>query len=112
MPQPQHVFHQFITDIITEAGFTDVSSEFQTSFHERMQLAFAKRLGIEAVALLAEPELMAFEKLLEENAQPDPNHIYNFFTKSIPDFDSRLLGIMKQFRTEFLQTASTVTSKA
>ena len=55
---------------------------------------------------------MAFEKLLEENAQPDPNHIYNFFTKSIPDFDSRLLGIMKQFRIEFLQTASTVTSKA
>ena len=112
MPQPQNVFHQFITDIIAEAGFTAVSAEFKTAFHERMQLAFAKRLGIESVALLADPELLAFEAMLEKNAQPDPNHLYNFFAKSVPNFDAKLLEIMKKFRTEFLQSASAVTTKA
>ena len=77
-----------------------------------MQLAFAKRLGIESVALLADTELMAFEKMLEKNEQPDANNIYNFFAKSVPDFDDRLLGIMKKFRTDFLQNASAVTTKA
>lgn len=105
----QDVLKQFVDDTINAAGFGEVAEEVKRSFRDRIEVAFAKRLGLEAVNLLGEDDLPQFEKFVEGNPTASPNDIYNFFATHVPEFETKVLDVMKRFQVEFLQAAATVT---
>ena len=104
-----NVFQQFLDDTLSAAGFADAPEVTKKSFRDRMEVAFAKRLGLEAVNLLGAEDLQEFEKWIVDNPQPDPNNLYKFFADRVPNFETKILDVLKQFQVEFLQAASTVT---
>lgn len=106
----QDIFQQFLDDTLQAAGFADAPEQVKQSFRDRMEVAFAKRLGLEAVHLLGAEDLQEFQKWAGDNPQPNPNDLYKFFADRVPDFENKILNVMKQFQVEFLQAASAVTS--
>ena len=102
------VISGFIDDTIAAAGFAAAPEDIKKAFRERVELAFSKRLGVESLALLEGDDLVAFQNMLGDKAKATPQMLFQFFDSHIPDFETKVAGIMKEFQAEFVRAAQAV----
>lgn len=104
----QDIFQKFIDDTLAAAGFAEAPEDFKTSYRERMELMFAKRLGVDCLAMLDKEDMVAFKELAEKQPPASPQTIFQFFQKHIPSFEKKIVEIMREFQAEFVQAAKAV----
>jgi LmbE family N-acetylglucosaminyl deacetylase len=105
---PKNLFEAFFDETLKAAGFAEAPEEFKKGYRERLELAFAKRLGVDAVAMLDPDDIAEFKEMIEQNPDASPQMILEFFQKHIPNFEEKVAMIMKEFQEEFIQAAKAV----
>lgn len=106
----QDIFKIFIEDTIAAAGFAQAPDDFKESYRERLELAFAKRMGTDLAAMLDKQALLDFNELIEKNPTAAPQTLFDFFSKHIPHIEKVIVDIMKEFQAEFVRAAKSVPS--
>lgn len=104
----RETFQIFIDDTIAAAGFKDAPEDFKEAYRERIELAFAKRMGTDLAAMLAKESLLEFNEMIEKNPTAAPETLFEFFSKHIPNIEQAIVDIMKEFQAEFIQAAKAV----
>jgi hypothetical protein len=111
MPTNQNLIKQFIEDCIVAAGFGSLPEAFKNTYKQRLEIAFAKRLGIGATKLLADKDLKDFAALSQQDPKPSPEEIFNFYNSRIQNFDEKILEIMKNFQKNYVGGAKKLQKK-
>lgn len=98
----------FINETIAAAGFADAPDDVKNTFRERVELAFSKRLGVESLALLSGKDIVKFQKMVAGKQKATPQILFEFFNSHIPQFETKVAGVMKNFQDEFVRAAKAV----
>lgn len=105
---PQSAFQSYFDDVIKSAGFSDAPEDFKQAYRERLEIMFAKRLGVDCLSMLDAEAMAEFKELSEKNPNTTPQQIFEFFQSHVPDLETKIVDIMKEFAEEFVKAAKAV----
>lgn len=93
---------QFIKTVIKKAGMENLPKKFLDEYEGKLILEAQRRLGILMVKELDEKGIKAFDKLTQENPNPDQKALLDFFNSYIPDFKQKTENGLQDFGQEFV----------
>lgn len=110
MPKKQNkdFIKQFITETVEKAGFSHLPKNFVDSYKERLEIALAKRIGVQATALLGEKAMSKFTGMLRKNPKTPASKIFQFYNNNIENFSEKVAEILFQFQQEYVETAKRI----
>ncbi len=89
---------EFIKNMLMKVGFQD--NEAMPSLIEQTLLVFNDRLQTEILTALSDDQMDQFDKLI--SSDPDDQKIYDFFNKSIQDFDNFMDWLYDKFEKMYI----------
>jgi len=93
---------QFIKDIIKKAEMENLPKKFLDEYEDKLIMELQRRIGVLMVKELDEQGIKEFDKLMQENPNPDQKILLNFFNVHIPDFKQKLEKGLQDFAQEFV----------
>lgn len=112
MPKKQNkdFIKQFIAETVEKAGFSELPKNFVDSYKERLESALAKRIGVQASALLGEKAMAKLTAMLRKNPSTPAGKLFQFYNDNIENFPEKVAEILYQFQQEYLETAQRIRS--
>lgn len=100
-PKAQGPTAQFVEKIIAEAGLKNMPEDFKNDYMKKMNVEIEKRLGQMTEEELDEKGLDEYEKMFEPGKELDPEKVYDFLRRRIPDYDKKIISVLEAFGKEF-----------
>ncbi len=91
---------QFIDRLIEQSGLSEVSEDKKQEYHQTLLGLVQQKLGMEFMKMLPPDNVDEFVSLAEKEASSEK--MLGFFQKNIPDFENKVVDILKSFEQDFI----------
>lgn len=90
--------NQLQKDLAEELGLADLPQDKKEQLLIRMTEVILKRIFVETMHRLAEPDQSSYEKLIDDNASPE--EVEKFLREKISNYDVMVKKVVDDFKEE------------